>query len=93
MKLIDSDLQNLVIGTDDEKAMVKAIKTAFPESTHVLCSRHLKQNVIHKLTDDAVTKSDRNEILNQLFGENGTVNVDDTICFEQKCDDFATMTN
>ena len=40
MKLIDSDLQNLVIGTDDEKAMVKAIKTAFPESTHVLCSRH-----------------------------------------------------
>ena len=83
-------LQNLVIGTDDEKAMVKAIKTAFPESTHVLCSGHLKQNVIHKLTDDAVTKSDRNEIVNQLFGVNGIVNADDTICFEQKCDDFAT---
>ena len=57
MKLVDSDLGQLVIGTDDEKAMVKAITSAFPESTHVLCSRHLKRNVIHKLTDDAVSNS------------------------------------
>lgn len=89
MKLIDSDLQQLVIGTDDEKAMVKAIKTAFPESTHILCSRHLKPNAIHKLTDDAVSKADRNIIVNKLFREEGIVNADDTICFEHKCETFA----
>ena len=90
MKLIDSDLQQLVIGTDDEKAMVKAIKTAFPGSTHVLCSRHLKQNAIHKLTDDAVSKADRNIIVDKLFGEEGIVNADDTICLGHKCETFAT---
>lgn len=83
MKLIDSDLQKLVIGTNDEKEMAKAIKTAFPESTNVLFSRHLKQNV--KLIKNVVTKSSiRNEIVNQLFEEYGIVNDDHTICFEQK---------
>ena len=67
MKLIDTNMHQLVIDTDDEKAMVKAIQSAFLESTHMLSSRHLKQNVIHKLTDDAVTKSDRNVIINRFF--------------------------
>lgn len=88
MKLIDTDMHRLVIGTDDEKAMVKAIQSAFPESTHVLCSRHLKQNVIHKLTDDAVNKSDRNSIINKIFGTEGILDADDTICFDEKCEDF-----
>ena len=48
MKLVDSDLGQLVIGTDDEKAMVKAITSPFPEPTHILCSCHLKQNVHHE---------------------------------------------
>ena len=88
MKLISKDLSPLIIGTDDEKAMVKAIVNVFPESTHVLCSRHLKQNVLHKLTDDAVSKEDRNVIVNKIFGTNGISDADDTICFQSKCDDF-----
>ena len=84
MKLISKDLSPLIIGTDDEKIMVKAIVNAFPESTHVLCSRHLKQNVLHKLTDDAVPKEDRNVIVNKIFGTNGIANADDTICFQSK---------
>ena len=88
MKLIDTDMHRLVIGTDDGKAMVKAIQRAFSESTHVLCSRHLKQNVIHKLTDDAVNRSDRNSIVNKIFGTKGILEADDTICFDQKCADF-----
>ena len=57
--------------------------------THVLCFRHLKQNAIHKLTDDAVSKADRNIIVNKFFGEEGIVTADDTICFEYKCETFA----
>ena len=66
--------------TDDEKAMVKAIQTALSESTHVFCSRYLKQNVIHKLTDDAVNKPDRNSNVNKIFSTEAILKVDDTTC-------------
>ena len=57
MKLISKDLSSLIIGTDNEKGKIEAIVNAFSESTHILCSRHLKQNVLHKLTDDDMSKS------------------------------------
>ena len=41
---LGTNLARLVIGTDDEQAMVKAITTEFPTSNHVLCTRHLKEN-------------------------------------------------
>ena len=88
MKLIDANLTKLVIGTDDEAAMVKAITTAFPESTHVLCTRHLKQNTNQKLLDDAVDKAERNQILNKIYGQDGILHADDTICFEEKCSEL-----
>ena len=47
MKLCDSDLKKLVIGSDDEYAMVQAITTAFLDSTHTLCVHHLGQNANH----------------------------------------------
>ena len=68
---------------------MKFIKLAFPESTHVLCSCHLIQNAIHKLTDDAASKAERNITVNQLFWEEGIVNADDTGCFEHKCETFS----
>ena len=37
----------------------------------MLSSRHLKQNVIHKLNDDAVIRSDKNSIVNKIFGTEG----------------------
>ncbi|XP_053376475.1 uncharacterized protein LOC128547528 [Mercenaria mercenaria] len=86
MKLCSSPLDKLVIGSDDERALVKAVTTAFPEATHVLCTRHLRQNAKQKLTDDAVTLRDRTEILEMIFGDGGILDSDDSICFEEKCD-------
>jgi len=37
-------LENWLFGPDDERALVKAIVATFPESTHILCTRHLEQN-------------------------------------------------
>ena len=88
IKLLDTNLSKLVIGTDDEKALVKAITTMLPESTHVLCTRHLKENARQKLTDDAVDVQNRTDILRKIFGQDGIANADDTISFEAKCDDF-----
>jgi len=40
-----------VLGSDDEKAMRKAMKGAFPDSYSLLCKRQLKQNAANNLTD------------------------------------------
>lgn len=88
LKLMDTNLSKLVIGSDDEKALVKAITTVLPEATHVLCTRHLTENARQKLTDDAVSVIDRNTILKKIFGSEGIADANDTICFEAKCDDF-----
>ncbi len=40
-----------VIGTDDEKAMRKAIHQAFPNSANIVCVRHLRNDVIDHLRD------------------------------------------
>ena len=44
--------------------------------------------MLHKLTDDAVSKEDKNVIVNKIFGTKGIADADDTICFQSKCDDF-----
>ena len=88
VKLVDTNLSKLVIGSDDERAMVKAITTAFPEATHTLCTRHLRQNANQKLVDDAVDKKEKDKIMDMVFGEYGIINADDTICFEEQCNEF-----
>ena len=85
---MDTNLSKLVIGTDDEQALVKAITTIIPEATHVLCTRHLKENARQKLTDDAIDMQDRNDTLRKMFGQDGITNADDTISFDAKCDEF-----
>jgi transposase-like protein len=42
-------VNNLVIGLDEEKALVKAIKSSFPNSELTLSTRHLSENVARHL--------------------------------------------
>ncbi|MES9883125.1 MAG: hypothetical protein ABW185_19850 [Sedimenticola sp.] len=86
MKLVDAPLERFVIGSDDERALVRAIVTAFPESTHVLCTRHLRQNTKQKLTDDAVTMKQRHDLLEKIYGDGGILDAHDPVCFDEKCD-------
>ena len=71
--------------------MVKAITTAFPEATHTLCMRHLWQNANQKLQDDAVDKKERNKLLDMIFGTDGIISADDTVCFKEKCTEFESV--
>ena len=61
------------IGSDEELALVNAITAAFPDATHVLCTRHLRENDKQKLIDDSINKQDRNSILDDIFGNDGLV--------------------
>ncbi|VDI57760.1 Hypothetical predicted protein [Mytilus galloprovincialis] len=39
----------LVFGSDDEKAITNAIRNAFPSATKLLCTKHLKDTLKHYL--------------------------------------------
>ena len=84
-QLADTDTSKLVIGTDDEQAMRKAIKVSLPNSHNILCTRHLKNNVDDHLRDKVgVSKPDRQIIMSDIFGDNGLINADDTFIYEQR---------
>ena len=40
-----TQFSKIVIGSDEEAALTKAIKQCFPSSVQVLCTRHLQENV------------------------------------------------
>jgi hypothetical protein len=41
-----------------------------------------------KLIDDSVDKNDRESIISDIFGDNGLVNADDSICFDEQIFNF-----
>jgi len=84
VKLSDVTTDQLVLGSDEELALVNAITAAFPDATHVLCTRHLRENAKQKLIDNSINKQDRDSILDDIFGNEGLVCADDTICFNEK---------
>jgi len=57
----------LVFGSDDEKAMVAALRQVFPNAEHIFCARHLEENVRRFLTDTAgMATRERERVLNRL---------------------------
>ena len=50
--------ENIEFGTEDEKALAKAIDHVLPSSTRLLCTKHLKDNVKHYLQSNVGMKKD-----------------------------------
>ena len=72
-----------VLGSDDEKAMRKAMKDAFPESGSLVCERHLKQNAADYLTNNVgVSNVRKQRVINSLFGTQGLSDAVDLVTFE-----------
>jgi hypothetical protein len=77
-----------VLGSDDEKAMRKAMKHVFPTSRQIVCIRHIKLNVIDYLTSTIGANSDsRRPIVDVLFGTHGLSLAEDEIAFDQRASD------
>jgi len=53
----------LVFGSDEEKALVNAIRRIFHSSSHVFCTRHIVENVQRHLTDKGVQSAPRQKIV------------------------------
>ena len=73
-------------GSDDEKAMKLAVSKSFPQSKHLSCVRHLKNNVIRIFKEKAaITSSRRKQIIQAFFGEDsGLVNAKDDVSFQYR---------
>lgn len=85
--ILDIDLKNIemLIGTDDEKAMTNAIDSTFPEAKRRLCTKHIKDNLIRQMTDKIPKNTqERNEIIHKIFGPNGVASADNSAVFDER---------
>ena len=80
---IQASGRHLLLGSDEEKAMTKAMKQCFPQSHHVLCRRHIEDNVKrHLRAKIGVSDEKIKEIIGDIFGENGILSCEDEYEFE-----------
>ena len=73
---------NLVLGSDEEKALTNAIQSVFPNSTLVLCTRHLEENVKRYIQAKSGSEMLKHRIVSDIFGTNGLLHANDATHFD-----------
>ena len=73
-----------ILGSDDEKAMKKAMTHAFPRSDQLVCTRHLKKNTADYLAQHGTNADQRREVMSALFGKNGISKADSQVVLEER---------
>ena len=86
-KLADIDQTNLIFGSDEEFAAVKAVHLSFPNATRVLCAKHLKDNAIVNL-GKSLPQPEVTKIITKLFGESGILASEDQVTFNEIRDEL-----
>jgi hypothetical protein len=67
---------------DEEKALVKAIKSSFPNSELTLCTRHLNENMSrHMRNKVGMNEKATKQVVDEIFGDNGLIEADTTVQF------------
>ena len=56
------------VGTDGEEALSSAFSTVFPQSVHLLCSLHKRENILRKLREFKTEEVASKELLFDIFG-------------------------
>jgi len=74
-------------------AMRKCLIHFFPRACIVVCSRHIKENVVRKLDELLGKSSDvRRQLLDALFGSSGLVSLDNVVAFDNAVDKLRAPT-
>ncbi|XP_076030215.1 uncharacterized protein LOC143018598 [Oratosquilla oratoria] len=87
MKNLDSitlGLSDLIIGSDEELALNKAMKYSFPGTKLLLCTRHLEENAKRHLSAESMEQSKKEETMNEIFGRNCLLTMDDSYEFDER---------
>jgi len=64
-------LEGMLTGSDEEAALVKAMRAAFPNTKHLFCMLHCDNNVRDHVTKAGVQMAIKQELLKLLFGSQG----------------------
>lgn len=82
----------LTIGSDEEKAMTNALHDNFHNSTFLLCTKHLKDNIRRFLEKNGSDQWDREKIIKVIFNsKDGIVFSKDDIVYSKRVDDIAVF--
>ena len=77
-------IKDLLVGSDEERPLTKAIQRCFPDSTMLLCTCHLEDNTRRRLQNKVgVDKKTQKLVLQDLFGPDGLSSANDTFQFEE----------
>ena len=75
------------LGTDDEKALIKALKYSFPNSTRYLCTKHYMTN------KETILTKERETITQLILDTNDLCNANDMFTFEQISSQITSTTS
>ena len=79
-KMIRVDEDILFIGSDDDKALSAAISLCFEGTRHLLCARHVQENIERYLQNKGHPMNFRTAIINDIFHEKkGFTYADDSV--------------
>ena len=73
---VDVDIKTFDIrfGSDDEGGLTKALDSVFPNSSTLLCTKHIQDNVIdHSKSKLPMTNDECNDVIEDIFGVDGLV--------------------
>ena len=85
--LTDNEMASLTVGSDEELAYKNAIKRCLSGSTHVLCTRHMKENSNRYMQNQVgYPESDRIKVNDDIFGKNGITGKIDIDTFGYRLD-------
>jgi len=76
-----------VIGSDEEQALVRAGRIAFPNAKQLFCMLHCKDNVRHRLTAMGASCELREWVLAKLFASNGVSEAPDAAAMDDRIAD------
>ena len=69
---LEFSVRDLVVGSFEERALMKAVETCLPQATTLLCCRHLEENVRRQLQDNVgIPAQVRQDTVGCVFGAEG----------------------
>lgn len=82
--LYDLPDEKFTYGTDEEMALVNAIKTTFSKAGHILCTRHLQENAIRNLNKHNIPEAAKTKLINSIFSPSGLLSSNSRVMFLER---------
>ena len=77
--------RKLIFGSDEEQPLTKAIESVLPSSIRTICWKHLKDNVLAYMQNEAgILQKDRQRVTSAIFGDDSASTANDSSLFDKR---------